>query len=147
MNNDMKKLSQEEAEKLQAELTKAYPGKVFRFNPNVVKIKPLVYEIESVLETAIKRLSDAQNQNDNVDLAKVQIIFPVSEPQNTKKNRVRLMRDDPKSPLGKVIRENTPERDLFALMKYKPYAPAIFYARDVVAWASVRMAEKEMAAA
>lgn len=137
----MKKLTVDEAQKLKEEFEKQAPGKKFVFNPDVVEMPPLKLEIESVLDSAIKRLSDVLNRNEDItdaELAKTIIIFPVREAGNTKKNRARLADDDRTSPLGVIIKD-----DLYAMERYKPYAPASFNAREVVKWASEKLARME----
>jgi len=129
--NDDRKLTTEEAEKLKADLEAAYPGKKFKFNPGVVELKPLVYEMESVMEAAIKRLTDS-GSNEAV------IVFPVNEPQTTKKNKIRFDSKDRTSPMGMVMRS-----DKYALSKYAPYVPAEFKARELLAWAATRLAQEE----
>ncbi len=137
----MKKLSPKEAAMMKAELEKRSPGKTFVFNPNVIQLPPLNMEVSSILDAAIKRLGDVVDKNPKIDdatFSKTTIVFPVREPQNTKKNKMRLVENDTLSPLG-LINKN----DAFAAMRYRPYASAHFIARDVVAWASKKIAIAE----
>ncbi len=144
------KLTTEEAEKLKTDLEQAYPGKKFKFNPGVLKLEPIKFELESNLETVIKRMRDVMQHNEQhgkESLMDAVIVFPVNDHQGTKKNKIRLDTSDSTSPLGRVIRKDNALRDEYALAKYAPYAPAIFNAQEVMVWAAGKLAIQEEAKA
>lgn len=131
-----KKLTLEEAEKFQKEMEKMLPGRKFIFRPDTIQLPPLEIELESIFETAVKRIRDGISQG--MDVKEIFIVYPVEEPQNTKKNKFRLTKDRA-SPLGMIVKD-----DVYALQKYKPYAPAMFKAQEIVVWASDKLTEEAM---
>jgi len=142
-NKKMKKITLEEAQRLKEEMERQAPGKKFIFNPDVVQMPPLNLSVSSILDAAIKRLGDVIQKNPDIkdaEFAKTVIMFPVREPGNTKKNRARLVDGDNSSPMGIITK-----RDMYAIMRYKPYAGAQFIARDVMKWASEKVAIEEAA--
>lgn len=60
------------------------------------------------------------------------VVTPVPEPHGTKKNKVRMDRDDKRSPLGLVMKQ---------IDNYSPYAAARFDPEEVVKWAVERFIE------
>lgn len=64
--------------------------------------------------------------------------LPITELQNTTKNKVRLDDEDRSSPLGVVQK-----KDKFANMKFFPYASALFRSDEIVRWVAKKFGADE----
>lgn len=84
------------------------------------KLEPIQYDFGHLVTTC---RSACEQDLDHV-------ILPVMEEQTTKKNKVRLVKEDKESPLGLVLK-----RDATALKKYYPYAAARFDVEELLKWA------------
>lgn len=122
------------------DLNELLKGAAVSFRPSLDKIAlpDVMYDWKYLATTCINRMQADENRGG--DPYKSVIILQVSQPQNTKMNRVRLVKSDKNSPMGLVVKG-----DGYADMRNYPYASGKFNAKELAEYAAHRITPEDFA--
>lgn len=85
------------------------------------QLPPIPYDWEHIMQLCVRRqISSADD---------AYVVLPVTEHMDTKKNKARLLQEDPTSPLGSIDKT-----DGFARLAYQPFASAKFKTDEIIRW-------------